>query len=114
MRNLSDVATGIADAGSLAGELVHLLRHSEEPVVICAAGILSNLTVNNDRLKLAVCEARGIQELLRVVDAVGAAAAGTGRGSSSQHELPEPAVCALRHLTNNHKVSHPLSPADCG
>ena len=109
MRNLSDVATGISDAGSLAGELVHLLRHSEEPVVICAAGILSNLTVNNDRLKLAVCEARGIQELLRVVDAIGAAAAGTGRGSSSQHELLEPAVCALRHLTNNHKVSQSSS-----
>ena len=44
MRNLSDVATGIVDAGPLAVELVNLLRHSEEPVVICAAGILSNLT----------------------------------------------------------------------
>ena len=47
MRNLSDVATGIVDAGPLAVELVNLLRHSEEPVVICAAGILSNLTGTN-------------------------------------------------------------------
>jgi len=105
MRNLSDVATGIVDAGPLAVELVNLLRHSEEPVVICAAGILSNLTVNNDRLKLAVCEARGIQELLRVVDAVGHAATTGGPGGKSKHELLEPAVCALRHLTNNHKAA---------
>ena len=94
MRNLSDVATGIVDAGPLATELVHLLRHSEEPVVICAAGIISNLTVNNERLKLAVCEARGIQELLRVVDLLG-----------RNRELLEPSICALRHLTNNHKAA---------
>ena len=62
------------------------------------------LSVNNDRLKLAVCEARGIQELLRVVDAVGHATTG-GPGGKSKHELLEPAVCALRHLTNNHKVT---------
>ena len=62
------------------------------------------ISVNNDRLKLAVCEARGIQELLRVVDAVGHATTG-GPGGKSKHELLEPAVCALRHLTNNHKVT---------
>ena len=94
MRNLSDVANGIADAGPLSQELVHLLRHQEEPVVICAAGIISNLTVNNERLKLAVCEARGIQELLKVIESHG-----------RNHELLEPAVCALRHLTNNHKAA---------
>ena len=66
---------------------------------------MSFISVNNDRLKLAVCEARGIQELLRVVDAVGHAATTGGPGGKSKHELLEPAVCALRHLTNNHKVT---------
>lgn len=94
MRNLSDVATNIGDPSSLAAELVNLLRHPEEPVIICAAGIISNLTVNNERIKLAICEARGIDELVRVVDMFG-----------RNQELLEPAVCGIRHLTNNHKAA---------
>jgi hypothetical protein len=68
------------------------LYHPEIPIIICAAGIISNLTVNNEPLKLAICDADGIRELLRVIDTHG-----------RNHELLEPAMCGLRHLTNNHK-----------
>jgi catenin beta 1 len=64
MRNLSDVATDIQDPGkiklvpdeeshnsnlfsfdlgALAFQLVKLLSHPEKPIIVCAAGIISNL-----------------------------------------------------------------------
>lgn len=91
MRNLSDVTTNIANPDGLAEKLVQLLHHRDTQVTICAAGIISNLTVNNEALKLSVCRAKGIQELVRVVDVHG-----------QNKDLLEPAMCALRHLTNNH------------
>ena len=46
----------------------------------------------NETLKIAVFEADGIRELLRVVEL-------NGRNP----DLLEPALCGLRHLTNAHK-----------
>ena len=69
-----------------------MLHHNEIPIIICAAGIISNMTVNNEPLKLAICDANGIRELIQVIGVHG-----------RNHELLEPALCGLRHLTNNHK-----------
>jgi hypothetical protein len=40
----------------LLQSLVHLLGSSDVNVVTCAAGILSNLTCNNQRNKVVVCQ----------------------------------------------------------
>ena len=47
--------------------LVHLLSSSDINVVICAVGILSNLTCNNPRNKMTVCQVGGIEALVRTV-----------------------------------------------
>ncbi|OQR70167.1 armadillo segment polarity protein-like [Tropilaelaps mercedesae] len=60
-------------------------------VVTCAAGILSNLTCNNQRNKLNVCRVQGCEALVRTVIQAG-----------DREEITEPAVCALRHLTCRH------------
>lgn len=60
-------------------------------IVTCAAGILSNLTCNNQNNKTIVCQVGGIEALVRTIISAG------------QHEeITEPAVCALRHLTSRH------------
>ena len=60
-------------------------------IVTCAAGILSNLTCNNQKNKVVVCHVGGIEALVRTIIAAG-----------DREEITEPAVCALRHLTSRH------------
>jgi hypothetical protein len=50
------------------------------------------LTVRNEPFKVAVCEADGISVLLQMA-----------QQDSRNHELLEPALCGLRHLTNAHR-----------
>ncbi|BES97248.1 Armadillo segment polarity [Nesidiocoris tenuis] len=91
LRNLSDAGTKVDGMECLLQSLIQLLGSSDINVVTCAAGILSNLTCNNQRNKIIVCQNEGIEELVRTIITAG-----------DREEITEPAVCALRHLTSRH------------
>uniref|UniRef100_A0A673KMZ7 Catenin beta-1-like n=1 Tax=Sinocyclocheilus rhinocerous TaxID=307959 RepID=A0A673KMZ7_9TELE len=92
LRNLSDAATKQEGMEGLLGTLVQLLASDDINVVTCAAGILSNLTCNNYKNKMMVCQVGGIEALVRTVLRAG-----------DREDITEPAVCALRHLTSRHQ-----------
>lgn len=94
LRNLSDAGTKVDNLDALLQSLVQLLRSSDINVVTCAAGILSNLTCNNQRNKVTVCQVGGIEALVSTIYNAG-----------EREEITEPAVCALRHLTARHPES---------
>lgn len=71
--------------------LVQLLSTTDINTVTCAAGILSNLTCNNQNNKTIVCQVGGIEALVRTI-----------KQFMTHEEITEPAVCALRHLTCRH------------
>lgn len=52
---------------SLLQTLVQLLSSQDVNIVTCTAGILSNLTCNNHRNKVVVCQVGGIEALVRTV-----------------------------------------------
>ncbi|CAF4775244.1 armadillo segment polarity protein isoform X1 [Pieris napi] len=91
LRNLSDAATKVDGLEQLLQGLVQVLASTDVNIVTCAAGILSNLTCNNQRNKVTVCQAGGVDALVRTVVSAG-----------DREEITEPAVCALRHLTSRH------------
>lgn len=91
LRNLSDAATKQENVEQLLQSLVQLLSSTDINVVTCAAGVLSNLTCNNQHNKIIVCQLGGIEGLVRVIVQAG-----------DREEITEPAVCALRHLTSRH------------
>ncbi|XP_014238800.1 armadillo segment polarity protein-like [Trichogramma pretiosum] len=91
LRNLSDAGTKVDGLENLLQGLVQLLASSDVNVVTCAAGILSNLTCNNQRNKVTVCQVGGVDALVRTIVSAG-----------DREEITEPAVCALRHLTSRH------------
>lgn len=91
LRNLSDAATRLEGVEGLLQMLVQLLSHNDINVVTCAAGILSNMTCNNQRNKITVCQVGGIEALVRTILQAG-----------DREDVTEPAVCALRHLTSRH------------
>lgn len=74
---------------SLLQMLTQLLASNDINIVTCAAGILSNLTCNNQRNKVTVCQVGGIEALVRTILQAG-----------DREDITEPAVCALRHLTS--------------
>ncbi|XP_066247673.1 armadillo segment polarity protein isoform X1 [Euwallacea similis] len=94
LRNLSDAATKVNGLDSLLSSLVQVLGSSDVNVVTCAAGILSNLTCNNQFNKETVCQYDGISALVRTI-----------MNAGDREEITEPAVCALRHLTSRHDKS---------
>ncbi|XP_015513274.1 armadillo segment polarity protein isoform X2 [Neodiprion pinetum] len=91
LRNLSDAGTKVDGLEGLLQGLVQVLTSSDVNVVTCAAGILSNLTCNNQRNKVTVCQVGGVDALVRTIVSAG-----------DREEITEPAVCALRHLTSRH------------
>lgn len=91
LRNLSDAATKEMNMEPLLQRLVQLLEGADVNIVTCAVGTLSNLTCNNFINKSFVCKTGGIQALIQTI-----------RNASDRDEITEPAVCALRHLTNRH------------
>jgi len=91
LRNLSDAGTKLENMETLMQGLVQLLGSTDVNIVTCAAGILSNLTCNNQKNKVVVCHVGGIEALVRTIIAAG-----------DREEITEPAVCALRHLTSRH------------
>merc|ERR1719346_882244 len=92
LRNLSDAGTKIENLDNLMQGLTQLLNSTDVNIVTCAAGILSNLTCNNQKNKLTVCTVGGIEGLVRTIIAAG-----------DREEITEPSVCALRHLTSRHQ-----------
>lgn len=58
LRNLSDAGTKVDSIEGLLQSLVQLLSSTDVNVVTCAAGILSNLTCNNQRNKVTVCQVK--------------------------------------------------------
>ncbi|KAE8573655.1 armadillo segment polarity protein isoform X1 [Halyomorpha halys] len=94
LRNLSDAGTKVGGLEGLLQSLVQLLDSSDINIVTCAAGILSNLTCNNQRNKVTVCQVGGVDALVRTIISAG-----------DREEITEPAVCALRHLTSRHMES---------
>merc|ERR1711860_304372 len=91
LRNLSDAGTKLDNLDQLMSGLVDLLRSTDVNIVTCSAGILSNLTCNNQKNKINVSQFGGIEALVSTIIAAG-----------DREEITEPAVCALRHLTSRH------------
>jgi len=94
LRNLSDAATRLNGLEQLVHNLLQLLSNSTDySVSTLAAGILSNLTCNNENNKKSALRSNGIQILLNCIQKnllVG------------KPGLIEPCICALRHITNRH------------
>ena len=60
-RNLSDAANNIGNLQGLVRSLVELLKEPDIQLLVCSAGIIFNLTCNNQRNKLAVFNSGGLQ-----------------------------------------------------
>ena len=85
LRNLSDAGSKLDNLDNLMTGLVDLLSSSDINIVTCAAGILSNLTCNNQRNKVVVCQLGGVEALV-----------GTIMQAGDREEITEPSICALR------------------
>lgn len=94
LRNLSDAGSKLDNLDQLMSGLVDLLRSTDVNIVTCSAGILSNLTCNNHRNKVVVCQMGGIEGLIDTIATAG-----------DREEITEPSICALRHLTSRHPES---------
>jgi catenin beta 1 len=94
LRNLSDAATRLNGLEQLVQNLLNLLASKNDfTVLTLAAGILSNLTCNNENNKKTALASNGIQILLHNIHT---------NMSVQKTQLVEPCVCALRHITNRH------------
>lgn len=94
LRNLSDAATRLNGLEQLVSNLLNLLASTSDFLVsTLAAGILSNLTCNNESNKKTALRSNGIQILLQII---------AKNMSVQKTQLVEPCVCALRHITNRH------------
>ena len=67
LRNLSDAGTKLDNLDNLMSHLTELLRSNDVNIVTCAAGILSNLTCNNQRNKVVVCQMGGVEALVATI-----------------------------------------------
>ena len=86
LRNLSDAGTKLDNLDNLMSGLVEIVRSSDVNIVTCASGILSNLTCNNLRNKVVVCQMGGIEALIDTITSAG-----------DREEITEPSICALRY-----------------
>ncbi|RXM35565.1 Junction plakoglobin [Acipenser ruthenus] len=91
LRNLSDAATKQDGLDGLLQVLVTQLSSTDQNVLTCSTGILSNLTCNNGRNKTLVTQDNGVESLIQAI-----------LRSNNKEDITEPAVCALRHLTSRH------------
>lgn len=104
LRNLSDVIS-LNEAKypncvvQLVDKILNILEEfAEEPsVIICALGILANLTYNNERIKQFICNQGGIKLILRTIQL--ALREAKDMGNVDEHIL-EPAIYALCNLMN--------------
>lgn len=68
LRNLSDAGTKVDGLEALLQSLVQLLASTDVNVVTCAAGVLSNLTCNNQRNKVTVCQVKSVVLMQLIMD----------------------------------------------
>nr|WMQ53815.1 putative bCatenin1 [Polycelis felina] len=120
LRNLSDAATRI-NFDHLLKVLVQILIssynsfqrqnvHIDTNAVICAAGILSNLTCNNQYNKIALFKLGGVEALVRVIEWNFTSLTNNNpqnklnsSANTFSEDILEPCICALRHLTSRHE-----------
>nr|WMQ53807.1 putative bCatenin1 [Dendrocoelum lacteum] len=119
LRNLSDAATRI-NFDHLLKVLVQILMssynsfqrqniHIDTNAVTCAAGILSNLTCNNQYNKIALFKLGGVEALIRVIEWNFNSLTNSNpqnkmnTNNTFSEEILEPCICALRHLTSRHE-----------
>ena len=96
LRNLSDSATKQTGLDHLMHFLLHVLSSvKDKEMVACAIGTLSNLTCNNQHNKIVICNAQGIETIVRMLSVFGL----------EQQEILEPSILTLRHLTSRHPGS---------
>ncbi len=94
MRNLSDSGHRIQNPDQLTKAMLNALTHKSPQVVECVLGAIANLTVINEKFKEAIFANHGIQKLVRGLDL-----------DLNKAKLVDPAICALRALTNKHPNS---------
>nr|WMQ53810.1 putative bCatenin1 [cf. Atrioplanaria] len=118
LRNLSDAATRI-NFDHLLKVLVQILMssynsfprqniHIDTNAITCAAGILSNLTCNNQYNKIALFKLGGVEALIRVIEwnfssLTNPNAQNKINSNTFSEDILEPCICALRHLTSRHE-----------
>jgi len=96
LRNLSDCAIREENLDALIKRLIDLLNSSNDlNICVCAAGILSNLTCNNELNKIKFVESNGIETMVRTMV----------QSNDNLEEIYEPIVCSLRHVTNRNNCS---------
>lgn len=97
LRNLSDSATRVNGLEQVVQNLVNFLSTTNNfTSSSVAAGVLSNLTCNNENNKKAALRANGVNILLKVIQT------NMHGAKPTQTQLIEPAICTLRHITNRH------------
>lgn len=97
LRNLSDCAINEDNLDVLIKRLVDLLESNVDlNLSICAAGILSNLTCNNELNKIKFVEYNGIETMIRTM---------VQSKDDNFDDIYEPIVCSLRHVTNRNECS---------
>jgi len=94
MRNLSDIAAGLDNAGGILESMTQLLGSSEQVTVSCCAGVLSNMTANNPKNKELLCQWDTVKWLCRTLEV-----------HRRNPDITEPCLCALRHLTTKHDLA---------
>ena len=92
LRNLSDAATNEENIENLIQILISFLSHEDINFVTASAGILSNLTCNNQLNKQIVCQTKGVESLIQTIIRV----------KENRDDITEPVVCTLRHITIRH------------
>ncbi|GFQ64364.1 catenin beta [Trichonephila clavata] len=102
LRNLSDAAINERNVESLLNQLINLLGSNDKHIVTCSAGILSNLTCNNNCNKMIVCQAKGVEALVQAIVK-----------AENNEEISEPAICTLRHLTSGHPEAPKIAVYCC-
>jgi hypothetical protein len=80
----------------LIQQLAGLLLTGDQQSVLCALGILSNLTADNRTNKSLLVKLNGVQTLMQKLM----------MNTEGNDELIEAALCTLRHLTARHDLEH--------
>nr|WMQ53811.1 putative bCatenin1 [Spathula sp.] len=127
LRNLSDAATRL-NFDHLLKVLVQILMnapnslqrqgaHIDTNVITCAAGILSNLTCNNQYNKITFFKLGGVEAILRTIEwnlALTNPQNVANKLNSNNYfpdDIFEPCICTLRHISSRHEEAEAAQSA---
>lgn len=96
LRNISDQATRMRDIDSLIQQLSSILLTDDHQSVLCALGILTNLTADNRTNKSLLVKLNGVQTLMQKLMI----------SADGNEDLIEGALCTLRHITARHDLEN--------